>query len=164
MQFSIEEKEKFMNKTEASTVLGALESIVELLDLVLRVRTLPQSPDVLTAKAEDAIRIMRAELRRTDSEPELPQGWRLVPLEPTARMISRGHHRIDFDRSNQSTFDPYDESQRGGLNTGSTCAEDLREAYQAMLEAAPKLHLHDLACPGMLGAHPRDSTLELRSH
>jgi hypothetical protein len=164
MQFRIEEKEKLMNKTEASTVLGALESIVEILDLVLSVRTLPQSPRVLTAKTEDAIRIMRVELRREDAKPDVPQGWRLVPLEPTVRMISCGHHRIDFDRSCQSTFDPYDESQRGGLNIGSTCAEDLREAYQAMLEAAPKPHSHDLACPGMLGSHERDSAPELRSH
>ena len=153
-----------MNKTEASTVLGALESIGEILDLVLSVRTLPDSPDVLSIKTEDAIRIMRAELHRPDAEPELSQGWRLVPVEPTTRMISRGHHRIDFDRSCQSTFDPYDESQRGGLKIGSTCAEDLREAYQAMLAAAPKPLRRDVVYPAMLGLHEHGRAKEHRSH
>jgi hypothetical protein len=132
-----------MNKTEARAVLGALESITEVLDRVLSIRTLPESPDAPTVKAQEAMRIMRAEVLRSDGAIAVPQGWRLVPIEPTAKMISRGHHRIDFDRSQQNTFDPNDEKQRGEFQAGTTCGEDVREAYQAMLAAAPKV-----AAPG----------------
>jgi hypothetical protein len=107
--------------------------------MVLSIKTLPESPDVPTVKAQEAIRIMRAEVLRSEAAVAVPQGWRLVPIEPTAKMISRGHHRIDFDRSQQDTFDPNDEKQRGEFQAGTTCGEDVREAYQAMLAAAPKL-------------------------
>ena len=94
----------------------------------------------------------------------VPRGWRLVPIEPTDKMIYRGHHRVDFDRSAQNTFDPHDENQRGALRTGSTCAEDLREAYQAMLGAAPKVCVPRAADAGQLALLTHCARPQVVSH
>lgn len=94
----------------------------------------------------------------------VPRGWRLVPVEPTDKMIYRGHHRIDFDRSAQNTFDPHDENQRGALRTGTTCAEDMREAYQAMLAAAPKVCGPQVVDAGQLELGEHSATLAVVSH
>lgn len=127
-----------MNKTDACAVLKALELMEELLDGRLIGQPLPQSLDHPHLMLNQALRLMRTELERQTDELQLPPGWRLVPQEPTDEMLLTGHHRIDFDRSDQCTFDPFDEAQRGATQTGSTCAEDLREAYQSMLDKAPE--------------------------
>lgn len=127
-----------MNKTEARAVYKALELMEEVLDGRLSVQPLPSCLDHPHLMMHQALRIMKAELEREDGELHLPPGWRLVPQEPTDEMLLTGHHRIDFDRSDQCTFDPFDEAQRGATQTGSTCAEDLREAYQSMLDEAPE--------------------------
>ncbi len=95
---------------------------------------------------------------------QVPRGWRLVPIEPTEKMIYRGHHRIDFDRSVQNTFDPHDENQRGSLRTGTTCAEDVREAYQAMLGAAPKVCVPRAADAGQLALLTHCARPQVVSH
>jgi hypothetical protein len=127
-----------MNKTQACAVLKALELMEELLDGRLTQQPLLSGLDHPHLMMHQALRIVRAELEREDSELQLPPGWRLVPQEPTEEMLLTGHHRIDFDRSDQCTFDPFDEAQRGATHTGTTCAEDLREAYQSMLDKAPQ--------------------------
>ncbi len=127
-----------MNKTEVRAVLKALELLAGIPGTTLKLRPSSGSPTDPVAMAHDAIRIMSAELMRPTRKHRVPHGWRLVPTEPTPEMLFSGHHRIDFDRSDQNTFDPNDENQRGETRTGTTCAEDLREAYQAMLDVAPE--------------------------
>jgi hypothetical protein len=153
-----------MKNSQARTVLDALESIAEVLDLVLNISTLPASLDVPSIPLQEALTIMHAQVQRPDDQMDIPPGWRLVPIEPTERMISRGHHRIDFDRSQQSTFDPHDKSQRGALQAGTTCAEDVREAYQAMLAAAPKVSGRLAAGAGLLDLRLHNASAAMGRH
>jgi hypothetical protein len=63
----------------------------------------------------------------------------VVPVEPTPEMIRAGHHQIDWCRDKQNTSEPDHPSQKetiGGEATGTSCADDVRDAYRAMLKAA----------------------------
>ena len=81
---------------------------------------------------EDAIAAWNA--RATPSS--LGDGWVMVPREPTDEMLLKGHHQIDWGRDDQPTNTNDDPLQKLG-GVGTTCKEDLRDAYRAMLAAAP---------------------------
>ena len=77
--------------------------------------------------------------------PKVPAGWQLVPKEPTDAMLMAGHRCIDWCRDGQNTYDNEDVSQTEVKideivigNAGTTCKQDLIDAWQAMLAAAPK--------------------------
>lgn len=66
-------------------------------------------------------------------------GWGMVPREPTPAMIRAGHHQIDWCRNDQNTSEPEHESQYDfhlGIKAGTSCGEDIVDAYHAMLAAA----------------------------
>lgn len=68
--------------------------------------------------------------------PFVPKGWKLVPEEPTWKMLDIGHNMIDFDRGEQNTHQLVHDSQK--LNgVGTTIEQDMRDAWAAMLAAAP---------------------------
>lgn len=63
----------------------------------------------------------------------------LVPREPTDEMLKAGHQQIDWCRNTQRTATYDDPSQKeviGGKPVGTTCKEDLRDAWHAMLAAS----------------------------
>jgi len=61
----------------------------------------------------------------------------VVPREPTEAMILAGHHQIDWCRDDQQTHIPEHPSQQHeGL--GTTCKQDICDAWTAMLNAATK--------------------------
>src|SRR6266853_1641492 len=69
----------------------------------------------------------------------------LVPKEPTEEMLYAMHHKIDFHRSDQHTDKMEHESQTscddgmGGIvHAGTTIKQDMIDAYEAALVAAPK--------------------------
>ena len=68
--------------------------------------------------------------------------WVAVPREATEAMILAGHRQIDWCRSDQGTCDPYDPSQFPE-GVGSSCGEDVADAYRAMLTAATEAAGHD---------------------
>ena len=71
------------------------------------------------------------------SAPSSPgDGWVMVPREPTDEMLLKGHHQIDWWRDDQPTNTNDDPLQKPG-GVGTTCKEDLLDAYRAMLSAAP---------------------------
>lgn len=80
------------------------------------------------------------------SVPAVPEGMQLVPKDPTPEMILAGHQQIDWCRDGQNTQWPVHSSQVAvldkqgndtGLNAGTTCEQDLTDAYRAMLAVAP---------------------------
>ena len=64
-------------------------------------------PEVVKQLAQSVLAVLT-------SEPVAPDGWRLVPVEPTRQMMSQGHFAM------------------GGTDRGK-----FRRIYQAMLAAAP---------------------------
>jgi hypothetical protein len=65
----------------------------------------------------------------------------IAPVEPTEEMILKGHHQIDWCRDKQDTSVPEHETQRwtvGKETGGTTCGDDIRDAYRAMLSANQK--------------------------
>ena len=80
-------------------------------------------------------------------EPE-PDGWVLVPKEPTEAMLWAGHMKIDFDRGGQNTLKLEDPSQTQvvdpkdgtvlNVEEATTVRQDMIDAWEAMLAAAPK--------------------------
>jgi len=76
---------------------------------------------------------------------EVPPGWKLVPVQPTEEMLRAGHRQIDYDRTGQNTYELEDESQTAAYDAagefvghvGSTCRQDVLDAYAAMLATAP---------------------------
>lgn len=69
--------------------------------------------------------------------PATREGWVLVPVEPTEEMIVDGHKQIDWCRNDQNTHRPGHPSQKPD-GVGSDCGEDIRDAWAAMLTAAPE--------------------------
>jgi hypothetical protein len=62
----------------------------------------------------------------------------IAPVEPSEEMILKGHHQIDWCRDKQDTSVPEHETQRwkfGNKTGGTTCGDDIRDAYRAMLAA-----------------------------
>lgn len=68
---------------------------------------------------------------------EAPEGWKLVPVEPTNKMLYDGHHEIDFDRNGQNTEALVDATHLGENGVGTTIEQDMRDAWAAMLASAP---------------------------
>lgn len=66
--------------------------------------------------------------------PVVPEGWRLVPVVPTEEMLRAGHQQIDWCRDGQDTR--FGEPLRGPI-VGTTCKQDLLDAWSDMLSAAP---------------------------
>lgn len=66
--------------------------------------------------------------------PVVPEGWRMVPVEPTEEMLRAGHRQIDWCRDGQDTR--FGEPLRGPI-VGTTCKQDLLDAWSDMLSAAP---------------------------
>lgn len=60
----------------------------------------------------------------------------VVPRIPTQAMILAGHHQIDWCRDDQQTHVPEHPSQHEGV--GTTCKQDICDAWTAMLTAATK--------------------------
>ena len=68
--------------------------------------------------------------------PTPPDGYRVVPVEPTEEMLAAGHREIDWCRNNQNTHtNDHPTQTRGGI--GTTCKQDLIDAWGAMLAASP---------------------------
>jgi hypothetical protein len=70
--------------------------------------------------------------------------WKMLPWPPTDEMLVLAHHLIDWCRNDQNTYLPEDESQTivvlDGVvigHAGTTCKQDLEDAYAAMWKAAP---------------------------
>lgn len=87
--------------------------------------------------AADEIVRLRAELAQPDTV--------RVPREPTRAMLEAGHQQIDWSRSdvNTNTMDHPSQTEvwidgKVVAHAGSTCEEDLRDAWAAMIAAAPK--------------------------
>lgn len=92
--------------------------------------------------AERSLEKIEADARALDAAPApapaplIPEGWQLVPKEATEAMLHDGHMQIDFDRSDQNTYELEHESQT--KDCGTTIRQDMREAWTAMLAAAPQ--------------------------
>lgn len=56
--------------------------------------------------------------------------------EPTPEMILAGHRQIDWCRDSQNTYLPEHPSQHPE-GVGSSCGEDVADAFRAMLAASP---------------------------
>ena len=56
--------------------------------------------------------------------PIIPEGWKLVPIEPTPKMM-RAAQKADHDHGNHEEWLEYD-------------GEDVKRVYRAMLAAAPE--------------------------
>lgn len=69
------------------------------------------------------------------ASPAQPSGFALVPVEPTDAMLAAGHRNIDWCRDDQNT-NTNDHPSQTDLG-GTSCKTDLRDAYTAMLTAAP---------------------------
>ncbi|EWS54326.1 hypothetical protein [Methylibium sp. T29] len=95
-------------------------------------RALASKPDAMV-HARDAV----AKIGQPEAPTAAPPGWKLVPIEPTGEMLYRGHHQIDFDRSHQNTERLVDESHLDENGVGTTIEQDMRDAWAAMLNAAP---------------------------
>lgn len=65
-----------------------------------------------------------------------PDGWVMVPKEPTPEMIFNGHHQIDWCRNDQNTHEVEHPSQTAD-GIGTTCGQDILDAWRAMLSAVP---------------------------
>lgn len=65
-----------------------------------------------------------------------PEGYSVVPNEPTEEMLTKAHQEIDWVRTDQNTYLNNHPSQ---IDDGSTsCKEDMQDAYRALLSAAPQ--------------------------
>lgn len=62
--------------------------------------------------------------------------WVMVPVEPTEAMLAKGHHMIDWSRTDQPTNTNDNPLQKPG-GVGTNCKEDLRDAWRAMIDARP---------------------------
>lgn len=82
-------------------------------------------------------REIEAALSRSRDVARVADGWKIVPIEPTMEMLDRGHHQIDFDRSKQNTRELAHESHLDENGQGTTIEQDMRDAWAAMLAAAP---------------------------
>lgn len=78
-----------------------------------RIDTTDSSDD---ERIEDVKRIIRRMASLCASAVQSPDGWKLVPIEPTRQMMSQGHFAL------------------GGTDRGK-----FRRIYQAMLAAAPEV-------------------------
>lgn len=68
--------------------------------------------------------------------PAIPEGWVMVPVEPTEAMLAKGHHMIDWWRTDQPTNTNDNPLQKPG-GVGTNCKEDLQDAWRAMIDARP---------------------------
>lgn len=68
-------------------------------------------------------------------EGAVPVGWQLVPVAMTADMVLAAHRQIDWCRNDQNTHRPTHESQTE--HGGTSCEDDLRDAWRDALAAAP---------------------------
>lgn len=75
----------------------------------------------------------------------VPDGYALVPIEPTMEMLNRGHHQIDFDRGDQNTEQLNHPSQTEPDGAGTSVEQDMRDAWAAMLAAAPSAPIEGVA-------------------
>lgn len=76
-----------------------------------------------------------AALRAAPAAEPVADGWVLVPREPTEDMIQEAHRQIDWCRNEENTHRPDHPSQTNG--GGTSCRQDLIDAWDAMLAAAP---------------------------
>ena len=88
----------------------------------------------------DKLRAVADVLSPQEREPggqsmQAPDGWVLVPMEPTEAMLAEGHRNIDWGRDRQNTSVNEHPSQTDF--GGTSCKTDLSDAYTAMLSAAP---------------------------
>lgn len=77
-----------------------------------------------------------------------PEGFKLVPVEPTPEMLDVARKAIDFDRTGQNTYFLEHSSHREvhdktgalvvGAIGGTTIKQDLMDAWAVMLAAAPQ--------------------------
>lgn len=73
-------------------------------------------------RADDARIVLRAAMEQSQvNSPEIPEGWKLVPVEPSPEMVTDG------------AVESY-----GPLLAGIVYQERVRRAWQAMLAAAPQ--------------------------
>ncbi|AYW92818.1 hypothetical protein EGX47_16945 [Yersinia pseudotuberculosis] len=96
-----------------------VERLEELAVLDESLLIFPASHEQVAALARIALAAKRdhhiVELTEKVNSPELPEGWKLVPIEPTRQMMSQGHFAM------------------GGTDRGK-----FMRIYQAMLAAAPE--------------------------
>lgn len=79
---------------------------------------------------------LEAELAALRASPaSAPEGWKLVPVEPTEEMLFKGHMEIDFDRNAQNTLELEHPSQTD--DGGTSIRTDMTDAWGAMLASAP---------------------------
>lgn len=87
----------------------------------------------------------------------VPAGWVAVPVEPAHAMLLAGYNRIDWHRP------PDDGRFDGPVYAGSTCREDMQDAWAAMLAAAPPPPLMTEAQAGAKALREVAGKLELRA-
>lgn len=124
----------------SSTLIAALE---------ISMPANPQVTDEMVEKAAIAVRQARNGsitppengtnydecLARTALEAALADHV-VVPREPTEAMIFAMHHQIDWCRDDQNTYALEHTSQTDN-GIGTTCKQDILDAYRAMISAAP---------------------------
>ncbi len=90
--------------------------------------------DVYETGVIDAMGWAAQEVRQLDLSPASGD-YVVVPREPTEAMIWAGHHEIDWCRNGQATHIPDHPSQIDD-GVGTTCKQDICDAWIAMLNAA----------------------------
>lgn len=108
-------------------------------------RALTASPGVVSVEllnieraTGDRLRSENDKLRATIASPgeqkPVVEGYVLVPVEPTPEIIRAMHHKIDWCRDDQNTYEVEHPSQNPN-GVGTTCKQDICDAYRAMIEA-----------------------------
>jgi hypothetical protein len=105
---------------------------------------MPQTIDAwqyLASKYDDGMLEQKEEIAKLKSQVnnlrqklKAKEGYALVPIEPAEILIKAMHREIDWCRDDQNTYHLEHESQIEG--SGTSCKEDLIDAYKAMIAAA----------------------------
>jgi hypothetical protein len=105
---------------------------------------MPQTIDAwqyLASKYDDGMLEHKEEIAKLKSQVnnlrqklKAKEGYAMVPIEPAEILIKAMHREIDWCRDDQNTYHLEHESQIEG--SGTSCKEDLIDAYKAMIAAA----------------------------
>lgn len=132
-QFKREQRYFVVKVKDAKEYLDAhqLEKLAEIADTISEGREKDGIPavDCVVVESdwpeyEPTWKAIEARVTEAQPAPSVPEGWKLVPIEPTPKMM-RAAQKADHDHGNHEEWLEYD-------------GEDVKPVYRAMLAAAPE--------------------------
>ncbi|ARF49617.1 hypothetical protein [Pantoea stewartii] len=95
-----------------------------------------RSPDAVRAQMAYRVLVEKALTAATALQVSIPDGWKLVPVEPTEEMVIRG-----FESAPSVIFsDPADWAAYEAMSGCQQAAHEAKLCYSAMLAAAPEVN------------------------